>query len=199
MAACPGRARPAWGLPALALVLVGLACGGARGNAEPNPPPPLDLDGRRIMLIPARPGAPAELDRELAFWLTDAAPATDWILPEQIERTVASNPASRFDLDGPRTLKNMGGENYRIADPLYGDIRRLGAILDAGTAFIPLRFATRTDSLGMTVELTAVVVLIQGGQVLWRHTVREGPVDDEAHGAAESAAALARTLIRESG
>lgn len=176
-----------------------IACGKADDGAPEPPPPPLDLAGARVMLLPARPGAPPELDRELVFWLTDRAPGTDWIRPDEIERTVAANPASNFDLRGPRRVVDVGGGELRVRDPLYGDLRRLGAILDAPLALVPIGTRASTDSLGVTVRLTAVLVSIRGGRVLWMHTVHGGPTRTAANAVAGAAETLARTLIRQEG
>lgn len=177
-----------------------LACGGGGQDGTPDPPPaPVDLAGARVMLLPARAGEPEELERELVSRLTDRGSATDWILPAEIERTVEANPASRFNLDAPRRLGDIGGGVYRLLDPLYGDVRRLGAILDAPMALVPLGTRVATDSTGVTVALTAVLVSIRGGRVVWRHTVQGGPAATQADAIAGAAQTLARTLIRQEG
>lgn len=193
-----GRARrkptPGRWLVLSGLVLGLLACGGAAGG-DPTPPPALDLSGARVMIVPARPGEPAGLDRELAARLTERGPATDWVAPEEVRDAVARTPGSGFDLGRPRRVVDVGGGDLRITDPLYGDLRRLGAILDAGYALVPLGTREQTDSLGVTVHLVAAVVSIRVGRVLWHHTVRGGPAPSAKAGAAAAAESLARTLI----
>lgn len=180
-----------------AVLLLGLAgCGGGSGDGEPAPPPAApDLSGARVMIVPVRPGEPAGLEAELTARLTERGAATDWVVPEQVRRTVEQNPASGFDLGAPRRLVNLGAGQLRIQDPLYGDLRRLGAILDAGFALVPLGTQERTDSLGVAVDLAAVLVSIRGGRVLWSHTARGGPTASMEAGAVAAAASLARTLI----
>lgn len=170
------------------------ACGKGGENKTPEPPPAMDLAGSRVMIMPARARAPVELDQELVARLTDRAPRTDWIPPAEIRETVASIPA-RFSLDAPRRLVDLGGGQLRLQDPLYGDVRRLAAVLDASMAVVPLTTTVSRDSLGTTLELGVVVVSIHGGRVLWFHTVTGGPGETAAVAAADAAAALARTLI----
>lgn len=193
-----GAAVPGGGvLAAILLVAVGIgACGGGPEPGEPGPPPPPpDLAGIRVMVLPARPGEPPALDRELTFWLTSRAPATDWVLPPEVERAVERAPASGFDLAAYREIVDVGGGRLRVNDPLYGDLRRLGAILDAPMALVPLGTGDHADSLGVTVRLTAALVSIRGGRVVWMHTVTGGPADSHDTAVAAAAETLARTLI----
>lgn len=177
-------------------VLLGLAaCGGAGGGGEPTPPPAPDLSGARVMIVPARPGEPAGLDQELAGQLAGRGTATDWVAPEQVRRTVERTPGSGFNLGAPRQVVDVGGGDLRIPDPLYSDLRRLGAILDAGYALVPIGTRAQSDSLGVTVHLAAALVSIRVGRVLWSHTVRGGPAATAEAGAAAAAESLARTLI----
>jgi hypothetical protein len=182
----------------LSPALAGLACGGKGDPAEQPPPAPLDLAGVRVMLVPVRIGEPASLEPELVFWLTDRGADTDWIRPAEIEEATASIP-TRFALDAPRRVIEGQGGQRRLADPLYGDLRRLGAVLQAEMALVPLGTRIRTDSAGVTVDLTAVLASIRGGRVLWMHTVRAGSAPSVDEGVARAAETLARTLIRQDG
>ncbi|MFW5947660.1 MAG: hypothetical protein ACOCUW_04130 [Gemmatimonadota bacterium] len=178
-----------------------IACGtGSGAPAEPPAPPATpDLAGARVMLVPPRPGEPDGLERELVFWLEQRGVDTDWILPATIRRTVERNPASGFDLDAARRVGDTGGGYLRVRDPLYGDLRRLSAILDAPLALVPLGARERTDSLGTGLELTAVLVTARGGAVVWMHTVRAGPEVPPSERVATVASELARTLFPREG
>lgn len=184
---------------ALLLLVALAACGGRGDDGTPKPPPPVPtLTGYTVMLLPPRPGDPPELEDALVAELTRRSPGIDWILPERIRATVERNRASGFDLSAPRTLQNFGGSNIRVEDPLYGDLRRMGALLDAPVAVVPITTRRWSDSTGTGLALETAVISVRGGQVLWHHTVRGGPGEggDEATAAAAS---LARILFPEDG
>ena len=189
---------PTSGATTRAAAVIGLAvlaaCAG-RSEPETGPPPPLDLAGARVMVVPVRPAAPASLDGALSDWLGRLSPSTDWVPPEQVEGAVARTPGSRFQLGATRSVIDAGRGDLRIADPLYGDLRRLGAILNAGLAFVPLEARVRTDSAGVVVDLTAALVSIRGGRVGWMHTVAGGPASSTAAAVSAAAESLARSLI----
>lgn len=162
--------RPAFGLVLLALVAAG--CGGRGGEARPAPPPP-DLAGARIMLIPVRAPAPPGLDSLLASGLGERAPATDWVLPDELQRVADRTPAWRLRLDAVhRPVSDMGRGDRRIRDPLYGVLRQLGAVVDADYAVVPIAVTESDDTAGFALGMTLAVVDIRGGQVMWLHTAR---------------------------
>jgi hypothetical protein len=192
------------GTRVLAGLLVGLAawaaCGGRGdpgGLGEPGPaPPPPDLTGVRVMLLPARTTAPGQLDEELEHWLTGRAEATDWVLPAELQAAADRSPNWRLRLDAmPRLITGTRRSDLRIRDPLYGNLRRLGAIIDANYAFMPVAWGEAADSLGVVGLLTAAIVDVRGGRVVWLHTVRGEPSATADAAVASTAEALARTLI----
>lgn len=196
----PDTAGPgATSAPRLALITLLAAalagCGGGRGAGPATPPPAPNLAGARVMLLPAQAGSPAQLDAELAFWLTDRAPHTDWLLPEALQATVDRSPAWRVRLDAlPRQVVDAGGER-RVVDPLYGTLRQLGAIEDTHVALVPMAAREVSDTAGAVLELTAALVDIRAGRVVWLGTVRgRGPAAGGAPVAA-AAEALARALV----
>lgn len=188
-----------WTIPTGALLLglvLTAACGGRGGDDGPTPPPPPpDLTGVRIMLLPAQAPAPGQLDAELAFWLADRTPTTDWVLPETLQRAADRAPAWRMRLDAlQRPVAELGGGDRRVRDPLYAALRQLGALVDSDYALVPIRAVEGADSTGVRVDLAMAVVEVRGGRVVWLHTVRgEGnPTVDAA--VASAAEAVARTL-----
>lgn len=185
------------GAAALLTLLALAACGGAgrSGDSVAPPPPPPSLMGYRVMLVPAQAGEPEALEAELAFWLTDRAPGVEWVLPGELRDAVRRAPGSGLDLDAPRQVVDMGGGDRRITDPLYGDLRRLGAITDATLAVVPLASRQTSDSTGVAVELVTAVVAVRAGRVVWMHTVVGEPASSLQDAVASAAAALARTLI----
>lgn len=191
--------RQAQALAAVAVAVVAAACGGSRGadgagEPEPAPAPP-NLLGARVMLVPAQAGEPESLDSELTFWLTDRAPETQWVLPADVEAAVRRAPGSGMNLDAARRVVDIGGGDRRVADPLYGDLRRLGAITNTTLAVVPLASRETADSAGLTVELAAAVVAVRAGRVIWMHTVAGEPSESRSAAIASAAARLARTLI----
>lgn len=177
------------------LLLAAAACGG-RGDAQPAPPPPPpDLAGVRIMLIPVRAPAPARVDAELAFWLQDRAGATDWVLPDELQRVADRTPAWRLRLDAlQRPILDMGGHR-RVGDPLYGALRQLGAVVDADYALVPLGVGETADTAGVALSMAVAVVDIRGGRVLWLHTAHGERNSARATAVASVAEAVARSLV----
>lgn len=187
--------------PALRAVVLGLviaaACGGRGDDGEPAPPPPPpDLAGVRIMLVPARVTAPERLDAELAFWLQDRAPTTDWVLPDELQRVADRTPAWRLRLDAlPRPIVDMGGGDRRIRDPLYGALRQLGAVVDSDYALVPLGVMESADTAGVALSVAVAVVEIRGGRVVWMHTARGERNPARSTAVASVAEAVARSLV----
>lgn len=178
------------------LLLLPAACGGRGDDRGPAPPPaPPDLAGVRIMLIPVRAPAPAQLDAELAFWLQDRAAATDWVLPDELQRVADRTPAWRLRLDAlQRPIMDMGGHR-RVGDPLYGALRQLGAVVDADYALVPLGVGETADTAGVALSMAVAVVDIRGGRVVWLHTAHGERNSARATAVASVAEAVARSLV----
>lgn len=173
------------------------ACGGRGHDGEPAPPPPPpDLAGVRIMLLPARVPAPERLDAELAFWLQDRSPTTDWVLPDELQRVADRTPAWRLRLDAlHRPIVDMGGGDRRVRDPLYGALRQLGALVHSDFALVPLGVSESVDSAGVELSVAVAVVEIRGGRVVWMHTARGERNPARATAVASVAEAVARSLV----
>lgn len=184
-------------LALLATTGLALACGGKGGDGEPTVPPPApDLRGVRVMLLPVQVPAPEALDAELAFWLVDRSPATDWVLPAELQAAVDRAPAWRLRLHTiPRRIGDLGGGDQVVRDPLYGALRQLGAVVDSDYAVVPMAVVERMDSVGLELAVAMAVVDIRGGRVLWLHTVRSGGNPDRGSAVASVAELVARSLI----
>lgn len=191
--ATAGAAALFTGLAALAALAA--ACGGKPDDGRPEPPPPPpELVGQVIMLLPSQ-GDP-RLDPELAFWLGERAPRTTWILADRLQGAVDRSPGWRVQLDALPPGFVEVGRGRRATGELYDHLRRLGAMLDARLALLPYPArAPVTDSVGVALELTGVLLDVVGGRVLWHGTVRSDPVPlDEEPSPASVAEALARAL-----
>lgn len=170
------------------------SCGGRAGDDEPKPPPPPpDLTGVRIMLLPVRAPAPEQLDAELAYWLTERSPTTDWLLPPELQAAADRAPAWRLRLATlQRPVVEIGGGDRRVVDPLYGALRQLGAVVSSDYALVPVRLEESVHDGGPELALSVAVVDIRGGRVLWLHTVR----GERNLAGAEAVAGLAEKVAR---
>lgn len=179
------------------MLALAAACGGRGDDGEPAPPPPPpDLAGVRIMLLPTRVPAPERLDAELAFWLKDRSPTTDWVLPDELQGVADRTPAWRLRLNAiPRPIVDMGSGDRRIRDPLYGALRQLGAVVDSDYALVPLGVMEGVDSAGVAVSVAVAVVEIRAGRVVWMHTARGERSPERATAVASAAEAVARSLV----
>jgi hypothetical protein len=150
------------------------------------------------MLLPVqgRGGVPDGLDDELAFWLAERGRNVHWVLPDAIDEVVARSPTLGIR---PRSLEVSVfhyAEVRNIGDPLFGDLRRLGALVDARYAILPVAAGYVTRAEGVRVEIAAAIIDTLGGRVLWFGVVGGGTGDQADPALAASAAqALARTLF----
>jgi hypothetical protein len=182
--------------PIVWTLAVALAAAGCGRGVLPEPAPPL-LEGHRIMLLPVRAADPPALNAELSFWLPERSPGVDWVLPDELQRTVDRAPALRVRLDAlPRDVVDAGRRSPYIVDPAYGELRRIGAVTDATLALMPMAVRELGAAPSTELELSVALVDIRGGQVVWIRTVRGRSADGSAHGAVAAVAeALARTLF----
>jgi hypothetical protein len=184
---------------ALALAL---ACGGRAKPPSPDQPQPWppDLSGADVMVLPAQPapGVPpaAEpvpgLDREIAFWLGEKAPRVHWIFPPEMERALARTPSMEVRIHALAVSSFHRGEVKTIGDPLFGDLRSLGALVNGRFALVPVAAGWVPDSTGAgRVELRTALIDTHGGRVLWFGVVAG---QAGARGSPETAASAAEAL-----
>lgn len=199
--------------------LVGLAaCGGGSGDG-PMPVPGFGmLGGQRVLLLPVHYVQPAaggwvggassaddalrHVNAEIAFALGERKGTTQWILPAEIARGVARQPAMGvhvYALSADPIRRAALGRADRVRDPLYGEVRRLAALFDARYAVFPveLGYEPPPESGGEgRAGLWTVLLDVRTGFVLWSGTVRgePGPAASEVT-VARAAQALARQLV----
>jgi hypothetical protein len=192
-----------WG-PALLLVSPLSACGGTTPPPEPGQSRgvPPDLRGRRVILLPVQRvvGVAGDPDAELAFTLRDRGREVDWILSGEVSRVLARSPAIQTQITGLPVGLFLQGEVQRIGDPLFGQIRRMAALVAADAVLLPVRASFERDSrdsgASPRVRFTAALVEARSGRVLW-FGVEEGgdfPREDP-RGLASAVECLARTLL----
>lgn len=193
------RLGPIAGL--LGLLLAVAACGSGQRDISPDQPPPaLDLSGTRVMVLPAqraRAPFPAGLDGEIRFFLEERGPRVDWIFPDELQRVADRNPTWNLRLDA-LSLGALRNPDVRdIGEPLYTDLRRLGALLDARVAMVPVGAGVMSRPEGeKRVEILAALIDTMGGRVIWYGVVAgETGADVDRRLVATAAEALARAMV----
>ncbi len=166
------------------------------GTSQGTPP---DLRGSRVMVLPVQDnrGVRGDVDAELAFGLNARGKGVEWILPEKLQDAVDRSPGLGASLHGLPVGTFETAEVRRVGDPLYGDLRRLSALVDAEVALIPVSATPQPDSVGdFTVRLSTALVHVRTGRVLWFGVVEgeAGPPDDP-RALASAVDRLARTLL----
>jgi hypothetical protein len=157
------------------------------------------------MVYPAQDvrGVAGDVDAEIAFALQDrGGEGVTWIFPPRLQNILDRSPGITRIRGLPVGVFSQA-EVERVGDPLYGDLRRLGEIADGSVALIPLVVATQPpDSVthGMAVSVSAAVIHVRTGRVLWFGMV-EGDASEvpDAGTLASAVDALARTLLWYSG
>lgn len=163
-----------------------LAAAAACGPKTPPPPPgaasaPV-LRGGTVLVFPVQngfvpvadaqlehfPADRAAVDAEIAYWLQQARPGTKWLLPETIDRTLARSPTLAID---PRALAIgafQRAQVKRIGDPLFGDLARLAAVLNAQVALVPVAAEfIGADRETAVLNIATAVIDPTDGDVLW--------------------------------
>ena len=161
------------------------------------------------MLFPvqALQGIGESVDAELAFALANRGGGVDWVLPAQMTRATASSPGLDARLTGLPVGMFMQAEVSRVGDPLFGFLRRMGALMSSDVALIPVMARYRPESPGGAgvanapatpsgIEIAATLIAIRTGQVLWFGLVEgsPGPAND-TRALATAADALSRRLL----
>lgn len=191
------------------LVAGTLACGGGGANV-PTPGTTFgavpNLQGQSVMVLPVqiRQEVPASVDAgpELRFALEQRGPSVRWLFPDTLRTITARSPGIQAPLEGLPVGVFFQAQVERIGDPLYGHLRRLGALASSPLVLIPIRLRYRSmpETVGDRVfepamELTAVLIHIQSGRVLWFGIVdgsTGGPTDPRS--LASAADRLARVV-----
>lgn len=177
------------------------ACGGTAPPPEPGTTSgfPPDLRGRRVMLLPVQQtaGLRGDADAELAFALTGRAESVLWVLPAEVEEVLERSPGVQAATRGLPVGMFLAAEVERVGDPLYGQLRRMSALVDAEAVLLPVAASLEPQSdTTAAVRFTTAVIESRSGRVAWFGVVEGGafPVGDP-RGLASAAETLARTLL----
>ena len=188
------------------ILLAGLAACG--GNAAPPPQPgemrgtPPDLRGRRVLVLPAQQvsGVSGDVDAELAYQLEDVGRDVDWVPPDTVAEILARSPNVDARMEGLPVSSFLLAEVRRVGDPLYGQLRRMSALVGADAVLIPIAATFEPNPAvvggGPRVRLTMTLIEPRTGQVVW-FGVEEGgdyPQSDP-RALASAVARVTRTLL----
>ena len=159
-----------------AVVLLALI--GCSGTAQPPEPgqaygTPPDLRGRRVVLLPVQQviGVAGDPDAELRFTLSDVGREVEWVFEEEVEEVLARSPAIDARTRGLPVGVFLQAQVQRIGDPLYGELRRIAALVDGEAIVLPVRvsFEENEDVEGSTprVRFTTALIEPRSGRVVW--------------------------------
>lgn len=157
---------------AVVAVVSAWACASARppapGEARGGVP---DLAGQPVMVLPVQinQGVAGDPDAELAFALKSHAPNVGWILPDSIRSALQASPALQAPLTGLPVEVFLRTEVQRLGDPVYGVLRRLGALTGADLAVLPVAALAVPPSAQEAgeVQISAALMDVRTGRVLW--------------------------------
>jgi hypothetical protein len=154
-----------------------------------------ELRGERVLLLPLqlRTGGHADFDHELEYALRERPGGTNWVTPEAIREMLARSPGTGIVIDQLPVRAFLAGELLRVGDPLFGDLYRLGALAGASWALLPIEAKTRPEEVGEAIELSAAILDVRTGSVVWFGVVEGSP---GASGALATAASAAEALAR---
>lgn len=185
------------------LALLVLASCASRSSAPPTPgyergvvP---ELRGQRVILLPLqmRSGGHSDLGRELEYAVGQAGGQVDWVMPEATRAILERSPGTGILIDQLPVRAFLAGELQRVGDPLFGDLYRLGALVGAPLAFLPIESRARVEDATETIEISAALLDVRTGRVVWFGVVEGAPGPPGALATSASAAdVLAARLSR---
>ena len=185
---------------------VGLGLGCAGRQAAPEAGSEIggvpDLRGRRVMLFPVQSGrglaGGLDPELELAFALTGRGSQVLWILPAEMRSALARSPGLQMEVDALPVGIFLQAEVERVGDPLFGYLRRMGALTGADLALIPVevRYRAAADTIPGATEIAAALLNVRNGRVYWFGIVEgQGGGPEDPGSLASAADALARRLV----
>ena len=192
-----------------------LALAGCGARAEKAPPAPAAtpapvLVSQSVMVFPVQRGSvpvanaelqhqsiPIEkLDAEIAYWLPELANTVKWTLPAAIQRAISRSPSLAVDIHNLAVGSFQRAQVKRVGDPLFGDLRKLAAVLDTRIAVIPIA-AERIGAAGQParVQIATAVLDAMSGTVIWFGVIEsDAEATTQDAGIASAAQAMARAF-----
>lgn len=171
------------------MIVAGMVLLAACGAARPKKAPPLPgaqsapmLSGMAVLVLPVQQGPvpaadeaarhwPADreaVDGEIGYWLQQGTPRAKYFLAPQLDKVLARSPGLAINTRALAVSSFYRAQVKRIGDPLFGDLRRLAAVLDANIAVVPVAaefVGPSADSAALHIA-TAVIDALDG-DVIW--------------------------------
>jgi hypothetical protein len=91
-----------------------------------------------VFPVQIRTGVPGDASPEIVFALRARGTEVDWICPDELGALLARSPAVDIGVRGLPVGIFLSAEVERIGDPLFGQLRRLGALTGSDIALIPV-------------------------------------------------------------
>jgi hypothetical protein len=151
-----------------------------------------------VFPVQLRAGVTADVDPEIAFALRTASADVHWIFWDELEAIVARSPSVDTAVRGLPVSIFLSAQVQNVGDPLFGQLRRLGALTNADIALIPVAIGNTAQGMDgmLAVEIAATIVNIRNGQVIWFGVVEGTPGPEPDFGLVASAVEeLAETLL----
>jgi hypothetical protein len=157
-----------------------------------------ELRGERVIVLPVqmRTAGHPDLDSELEFALREFGGSAEWVLPVTLRTALERSPGTGIRIDGLPVRVFLAGEVQRVGDPLFGDLYRLGALVDAPWALLPVEASVGSgtnEEGGHSVMLSAALLDVRTGRVVWFGVVEGVP---DAPGGLAGTASVAEALAR---
>lgn len=169
------------------------------GQMRGSPP---DLRGRRVVLLPVQQvyGVLGDPDAELAFALGDRGRDVEWVKEDEVQRVLTRSPGVDTRTRGLPVGQFTMVEVRRIGDPLYGQLRRIAALVDADAVLLPVAATFEPNESvagsGPRVRMTLALIEPRTGQVVWFGVEEGGEYErDDPRALASVVDRVARTLF----
>jgi hypothetical protein len=151
-----------------------------------------------VLPVQAEVGIGGDADAELAFALAAREGGVNWVFRSRLESAMERSPGLNARTTGLPVGIFLRTEVERIGDPLYGDLRRLAALVNAEVALIPIVIAPgEVDETGeAALESTVVMLDVRSGRVIWFGVIAGEPGELGSPGVLASAMDhMARRLL----
>jgi hypothetical protein len=165
------------------------------------------LLGRKVIVFPVQRdlGIGGDATAEMVFALQGSGAGPEWLLPDYLRSTMARSGSLDAPLDGLPVDVFLQAQVDRIGDPIYGIMRRIGAVTSADVALLPIAVRPGpppVDSTGAVIdgpvaaEYVVALLDVRTGRVIWfgAEGGTPGRIGDPSR-LASAAEALARRLV----